>query len=156
MHIHIRTSVPGIQKLPSLSCPFPLLPSLLPFCATVSSLPTQKTRRDEEEGEPVEARGGSSTEGEGIGNRRAIRETQRKDSITSYKESKPSGEINKQPWLLALRRRRGSEEKRGESLCGKRKTDGCFCVRPCTFDGSFVLLLTFSFFSLKDLFFSIK
>lgn len=31
----------------------------------------------------------------GIENRRAIRETQRKDSITSYKESKPSGEINK-------------------------------------------------------------
>lgn len=35
-------------------------------------------------------------EGDGrIENRRAIRETQRKDSITSYKESKPSGEINK-------------------------------------------------------------
>jgi len=30
-----------------------------------------------------------------IENRRAIRETQRKDSITSHKESKPSGEINK-------------------------------------------------------------
>ena len=36
-------------------------------------------------------------------NRRAIRETQRKDSITSCKESKrPSGEINKQPRVCAV------------------------------------------------------
>lgn len=41
-----------------------------------------------------EKRGEKEGDG-GIENRRAIRETQRKDSITSYKESKPSGEINK-------------------------------------------------------------
>lgn len=51
---------------------------------------SERERKREKEGEE---------EGDGrigrIENRRAIRETQRKDSITSHKESKPSGEINK-------------------------------------------------------------
>lgn len=46
----------------------------------------------------------SEKEGDGrIENRRAIRETQQKDSITSHKESKPSGEINKRSPLLAIK-----------------------------------------------------
>lgn len=48
----------------------------------------------------------------GIENRRAIRETQRKDSITSHKESKPSGEINKRSPLPATKAVRGEEGRR--------------------------------------------
>lgn len=47
-----------------------------------------------------------------IENRRAIRETQQKDSITSYKESKPSGEINKRSPLLTMKAQKREREKR--------------------------------------------
>lgn len=59
----------------------------------------------------------SEQEGDGrigrIENRRAIRETQQKDSITSHKESKPSGEINKRSPLLAIKAQRRKREKTG-------------------------------------------
>lgn len=132
--------------------------SSLPFlCHGVESAHAEE-RAEREEDERRGGRCGSGRrtgariekwEGEGIGNRRAIRETQRKDSITSYKESKPSGEINKQPRLLALRRRRGTggggggggrgtggarerereERKRGEPpVWEERKTGEWFCA----------------------------
>lgn len=60
----------------------------------------------------------SEQEGDGrigrIENRRAIRETQQKDSITSHKESKPSGEINKRSPLLAIKAQRRKREKTDE------------------------------------------
>lgn len=49
-----------------------------------------------------------------IENRRAIRETQQKDSITSYKESKPSGEINKRSPLLTMKAQKREREKTDE------------------------------------------
>lgn len=134
MHIHIRTSVPGIQKLPS-----PLDVCFLSFFLSSGSAlrcrvcPRRRRGRRRGRGRGRGGRRGGS--GEGIGNRRAIRETQRKDSITSYKESKPSGEINKQPWLLALRsrrrRRRGSRGNE-ERLCVGREKNGRMILRAAT------------------------
>lgn len=145
MHIHIRTSVPGIQKLFSFLFSFFfvfvffLFSSLsVPRCRVCPRRRTRGKRRRRTERRQMRIEEADEVriekwEGEGIGNRRAIRETQRKDSITSYKESKPSGEINKQPRLLALRRRRrrrggrgtgGEREKKGNGeslLCGKRE-----------------------------------
>lgn len=58
-----------------------------------------------------------------IENRRAIRETQRKDSITSHKESKPSGEINKRSPLLAMKaQKRKRDEGENEQSSAKRRT----------------------------------
>lgn len=56
--------------------------------------PGSRRKREKEGEEEGDGRIGK------IENRRAIRETQQKDSITSHKESKPSGEINKRSPLL--------------------------------------------------------
>ena len=149
MHIHIRTSVPGIQKLLSfvvfvfvfffffffvvvvvvvvVFVSFSLSP-LAPFlwrttsragCPRTEHRGEERKRRNKENALREDA--GWIREHGGIENRRAIRETQRRDSITLHKESKPYGEINKQPRLLVLRRRRGSWVNERRDLCTRRK-----------------------------------
>lgn len=65
----------------------------------------EREREGEEEGDERIGR---------IENRRAIRETQQKDSITSHKESKPSGEINKRSPLLSMKAQKRKKEKTDE------------------------------------------
>lgn len=135
MHIHIRTSVPGIEKtLPRLFLHLLHSLSYSPYlCCRVccprtlayvggntwwkkvewaSRWPPAAEERKKEKARKNERKKGMVKEIGRIENRRTIRETQRKDSITSHKESKPSREINKRSPLLAIewRCRRGREK----------------------------------------------
>ena len=125
MHIHIRTSVPGIEKtLPRLFLHLLHSLSYSPYlCCRVccprtlayvggntwwkkvewaSRWPPAAEERKKEKARKNERKKGMVKEIGRIENRRTIRETQRKDSITSHKESKPSREINKRSPLLAI------------------------------------------------------
>lgn len=128
MHIHIRTSVPGIEKtLPRLF--LHLLHSLSyssrlcrrVCCPRTLTYVGGNARGGRRWSGPVggpRSRRKREREGDGrigrIENRRAIRETQQKDSITSYKESKPSGEINKRSPLLTMKAQKREREKTDE------------------------------------------
>jgi len=137
MHIHIRTSVPGIEKALPLDFffVFGILSRILPIRAAefaahahsriqgeilgegggggVSVAPGGRRTEREREREREEGREEGEDEGDGrigrIENRRAIRETQRKDSITSHKESKGDREKlisgrHRQPCRRTVRR----------------------------------------------------
>jgi len=163
MHIHIRTSVPGIEKALPLDFffVFGILSRILPiraaeFAAHAHSRiqgeilaegggeekgwrvggPGRKAdgerkseRVRERERKMEKGREEGEDEGDGrigrIENRRAIRETQRKDSITSHKESKGDREKlisgrHRQPCRRTVRREEKTDGEEGTSDLAER------------------------------------